>query len=153
MVDVDLSALSRSLFVASIGEVSNNDLQIVVVEGMAAEQPTETLLGPALAVKPVGRAFELTWWGYVAYGVRNESYFKRETSEEASAGPFGEREGSAYLRYVSESTFASDDYPGPLRHWFLYTEWHCIDVVATDPPKVREITTDEVQWTLVDQQG
>ena len=137
---------------ASIREPSNNDLRIVVVEGKVERDPIETDVGPGFPVAPdkTSRAFAITWWAYVAYSVRNESYWREEVGTIADGSPFGIRENSAFLKYVAETTFASDDYPGPLVHTFLHTEWHCIDVVGVGSPEVTEISASQVVWDLVD---
>ncbi|WP_221227158.1 hypothetical protein, partial [Novosphingobium sediminicola] len=46
------------------------------------------------------------------------------------------RSNSAFFRYVSATTFADDEYPGPLEHWSLTTLNHCVDVVSVGPPRV-----------------
>lgn len=137
---------ARSLFVASLSEVSNNDLRVIVVEGVVAEVTVETPLGEAFPVRPEGRAFEITWWDYVAYSVVAESWAKPD-----HAGPsvrFGERKDSAYLRYILDSTWAQTDWPGPLSHWFIHTEFHSISVVSSNPPEIRELAADAVEWGL-----
>jgi hypothetical protein len=151
--EVSLPRLDH-MFVASISEVSNNDLRVVVVEGRRNQTPTETEMGLAFPVKPdeTCRAFRITWWGYVAYAVRNESYFRREEGE-PDYRPLGVRTESAFLRYVAQTTFASDDYPGQLAHWVLYTEWHCIDVVSNIAPEVEEIPYAEIVWGLGERGG
>lgn len=137
------------VLVAAIREGSNNDLSVVVVEGKAGE-PVPTMFGPASPIGPqkTSRAFALTWWEYVAYGVRNESFFKWEDGETLQSRWFGTRTDSAYLRYVADSTFATDHYPGGLTHWFLYGSHHCIDVVATQPPEIVEVPIDQVCWGI-----
>jgi len=149
-----LSSLLKTtnLFVAAIGEPSNNDLRVVVVEGKRQSAPTDVPVSGAVPVEPdeTSRAFEITWWGYVAYSVRNESYWRQENGESVDGSQVGSRGNSAFLKYVSETTFANADYPGPLVHWFLYTEWHCIDVVSVDAPEVKEIPGSQVVCGLGD---
>ena len=143
-----------NVVVASISEISNNDLRVVVVESRRGEALIETEVGPAFPVSPdeTCRAFMITWWDYVAYVVRNESYFRREEGE-PDYQPLGVRTDSALLRYVAQTTFASDDYPGPLSHWVLYTEWHCIDVVSSIAPEVEEILYADIVWGLGERGG
>lgn len=139
-----------SLILARINEPSTNDLSLIVVEAKSQSAAVETTLGPAHPVLPdaSSRGFELTWWKYVAYAIRNESYWKQEQGEPSPSGRFGTRSDSAFLAYVSASTFATDAYPGPLAHWFLNTEWHCVDVVSDTGPEVRELSSDELTQTL-----
>lgn len=98
-----------------------------------------TELGEAFRVAPdqTSRVFELIWRGYVAYCVRNESYFRPEDGEMIGPDRLQVRSNTAFLAYVAATTFAADDFPGPLTHWALYMDWHCIDVVSVEPPEVR----------------
>src|SRR5690606_21028849 len=123
---------------------STNDLRLVVVEAKPQGVSVETSLGLAHPVlsDASSRGFELTWWKYVAYAVRNESYWKQEPAEPSPSGLFGSRPDSSFLTYVSASSFATDDYSGTLAHWFLNTEWHCVDVVSDTATEIRELTTE-----------
>lgn len=146
---LDLPAGS-TLLLAEISEPSNNDLKVIVVEATPNGPAVETEVGLATSVGPTtsSRAFEFTWWRYVAYGVRNESYFRAEAGEQLGERLFGTRLDTAFLNYVRATTFASDDFPGPLKHWYLYTGWHCIDVISDTAPDIRELSTDQVQQVI-----
>ena len=140
-------APGSSLLRSAIGEPSTNDLRLVVLEARPQADPVETSIGPARPIVPdaSSRGFELIWWRYVAYAVRNESYARREEGQPVGTGPVGMREASAFLRYVQAATIATDGYPGSLMHWFVDTEWQCIDVVSDSPPDIRELTASEVE--------
>lgn len=135
-----------SLLLVRVGEPSTNDLRLVLLEMKRQTVVVDTELGPANPVEPdeTSRAFELTWWRYVAYSIRNESFYQPEEGQPSPEGLIGTREASAYLAYVSATTFASNDYPGPLTHWFVNAEWHCIDVVSDSAPEVRELDPEQV---------
>ncbi|MDQ0462497.1 hypothetical protein QO010_000245 [Caulobacter ginsengisoli] len=132
-----------SLLLEDIGEPAENDLRIVVVEAKPGA-PEMTEVGEARPVKPdeTSRRFELIWYCYVAYVVRNESY-ARVDGEALGDDRLQIRTNSAFLAYVAAATLATDDYPGPLTHWSLYTEWQCIDVVSVDPPEIRLLPASE----------
>jgi hypothetical protein len=134
-----------SLWMCAIGEPRNNDLRVIVMEAKRGREPVRTVLGPATPISPddTSRAYEIIWSDYVAYNVRNERYFQPEPGEVLGGAPLAVRTSSAYLAYVSASTFATDDYPGVLTHWRLYLEWHCLDVVGVDPPNVRLMSAAE----------
>jgi hypothetical protein len=104
----------------------------------------------ATRVRPAAgaRAFEITWYAYVAYSVLNESYSRAEEGEQPGPRHLATRKNSAFLSYVTATTFAKDDFPGPLIHWSLYTDWHCIDVVGVDAPEVRQLEPPEVAALL-----
>jgi hypothetical protein len=136
-----------NLFLAEIGEASNNDLRVVVVLGRASETAVETEVGPAFPVvtDDGSQAFELIWWDYVAYSVLNESYAIPDDDQTIGTRRFGRKTNSAYLAYVAASTWATDEHPGKLAHWYLNTEWHCLDVVCVGPPELRELTVHEAR--------
>lgn len=135
-----------SLSLVEISEPRNNDLHIVVAEVGPSAHEEMTQLGLARRVGPFegSRTFELTWYCYVAYSIRNESY----VIGEPDSPDLRERAETAFGAFVKATTFASDEYPGPLTHWSLYTNWHCIDVISVDPPEIRQLdSTDATPGT------
>lgn len=131
-----------NLYLTSIGEPRENQLRIVVTEGVLGE-PTKIDIdgidlgeGQPIVMTDESRSFELYWDNYVAYAVRNESFWKGEEGELPRDRMLERRIGSAFFRYVSETTFADNFYPGPLEHWSLTTLNHCVDVVSVGPPSV-----------------
>lgn len=136
-----------SLLLVDIGEAGTNDLRLNVLEARPGPDLFETEVGLATPIRPDenSRGYELTWYGYVAYSVRNESYFRAEAEEpEAKLDRLVVRKRSAYMDYLAAATIATNDYPGELTHWSLYTEWHCIDVVSVEPPELRELSKSEI---------
>jgi hypothetical protein len=140
---------SLNLFVIEIGEPSQNELRVVLAEAELGEVEPLTFHdvdmgeGRSMIITDRSRHFELTWDGYVAYAVRNESYWKAEVGEPAFKSHLTSRVNSAFLQYVSATTFADDDYPGPLQHWALTSHTHCIDVVSVQPPRVVRMATKQ----------
>lgn len=129
-------------YITEIGEPAENRLRIVVAEGLLGKSAKIDIEGVDLGegrpilVTDESRSYELHWDNYVAYSVRNESFWKEEKSELPRSGMLERRFNSAFFRYVSETTFADDEYPGPLEHWSLTTLNHCVDVVSVGPPRV-----------------
>jgi len=140
---------SRNLYMTEIGEPFDNQLRIIIREGRLGE-PT-VIDDPFFNVdnvRPIevtdkSPAWELYWSNYVAYVVRNESYWAREEGEPDFSGHLSRRFDSAFFRYISSTTFATDDYPGPLEHWALTTLNHCLDVISTEPPEIRSLSAAE----------
>ena len=129
-------------YLTDIGEPAANRLRIVVAEGLLGELAKIDIDGVDLGkgrpflVTNESRSYELRWDNYVAYAVRNESFWKGENYELPRSSMLERRLNSAFFRYVSETTFADDEYPGPLEHWSLTTLNHCVDVVSVGPPRV-----------------
>jgi hypothetical protein len=137
-----------NLYLTDIGEPLDGELRIVVVEGLLGDSSTITLagvdLGEGCPIEVTGesRHFELRWNDYVAYVVRNESFCAAEPWEPPMVNHLERRFDSAFLKFVSTTTFADDDYPGPLQHWALTTLNHCVDVVSVQPPQVQQVAAD-----------
>jgi hypothetical protein len=142
-----------NLYLTDIGEPSSNRLRIVVGEGLlgAPERINETGIdlgeGRPIILTPESRFFELHWEDYVAYAVRNESFWAAEPNEPPFTKHLCRRFDSAFLQFVSTTTFADDDYPGPLQHWALSTLNHCVDVVSVRPPKVNSVAAQPMDLT------
>lgn len=136
------------LYVTEIGEPSENQLRIVVAEGLLGE-PTQIDIdgidlgeGRPILVTDRSRSFELRWDNYVAYAVRNESFWKAEDDELPRRKMLERRFDTAFFTYVSATTFADDEYPGPLEHWSLTSLNHSVDVVSVGPPRVIPSTPE-----------
>jgi hypothetical protein len=138
------------LYLRRMYEPQDNALTIVVDEAAAGPEgdieilPGEVLSGsrPILAMQGL-RSFELTWTSYVAYAVRDESYCVQDTTESWVGRHLCRYAKSHFLKYVEDATIASDEYPGPLRHWGVICLNHVIDVVSTSDPVVRLLNPGE----------
>lgn len=134
-----------NLYLTEIGEPSDNRLRILVSEGIVG-QPSPIKFGDVdlgegrpIEMTVESRHFELSWDYYVAYAVRNESFCTAEPQESQMINQLHRRFDSAFLEFVSATTFANGDYPGPLQHWALSTLNHCVDVVSVQPPRVQQV--------------
>ena len=83
------------------------------------------------------RTFALTWPSYVAYAVSNDSYALPVNAKEDADKYVRRLEGSAFLRYIGETTWWSDETYGPRRHWIVGCEHHLIDIVSADDPNIE----------------
>jgi hypothetical protein len=140
---------SINLYVTHLSEPAENELRIVVTEGVLGKQAAIEFAGHDLGEgRPIeitneSRSFEIKWDSYVAYAVRNESYWKEEDGELPLGDHLYRRYASAFERYVTETTFADDEYPGPLEHWSLDTLNHIVDVIGVDAPRVTKLHSAE----------
>ena len=138
------------LYLTDISEPEDNTLRIVLVEAVLG-QATALEIGEAeienvhpMEIGGMSRVIEVYWPSYVAYSMRNESYWDKEVGEPDFKSHLYTRSNSAFLNYVLATTFATDDYPGPFEHWGLDTLNHCLAVVSTDRPRIRQLTLAEV---------
>lgn len=82
--------------------------------------------------------YEIVFDDYIAYAVINESYAGSidEKYEGRLARVYSE---SAFLNYIGQGTFATNEYPGPFVHYGFCCLNQIIDVVSVDPPAIRLI--------------
>ncbi|MCB2387447.1 hypothetical protein [Thalassolituus alkanivorans] len=82
--------------------------------------------------------YEIVFDDYIAYAVTNESYDGgiEEKFEGRLARIYSE---SAFLNYIGQGTFATEDYPGPFVHYGFCCLNQIIDVVSERPPTVKLI--------------
>jgi hypothetical protein len=138
----------RSFFLGQISEPFTNGLRLVLLEGAAegpVVEPTDGIGIPGREILPLPQADAVViyWGSYVGYAVRNESY-AAEKGVPNVEHMLVERDVSAFRDFVSHATWATDDYPGKLRHFEVICEHHVIDVISTEVPEVaREAVTAE----------
>ena len=137
------------LWLVEYCEPRANDLCVTLIEAKTGKEAIDTELGTAFPVRPDqrSRVFRVTWFNYVAFLVRNESYATPDSDTPRGCG-LGKLERSPFREYVAATTFASDDYPGPLTHWYLTTEWHCFDVIAADDPEIAQLDAAEASLII-----
>jgi len=136
----------KYLFLREISEPQENRIRLLVEEaGAIGEKVSLNLPGTVITDwRPIeatadSRLFELVWNFYVAYSVRNESFVARDGSETFSGRLFNVYSRSHFLDYVSTATFARKEHPGPLHHFGVNCLNHIIDVISTEPPKIRQL--------------
>ena len=79
------------------------------------------------------------WEHYVAYCVLNESFASPPNDEDVYTGKsFRIYSKSGFRQYISRSTFATEEYPGPMQHYEVCCQDHVINVISTQPPTVTQ---------------
>ena len=103
------------LYLTEIGEPLDNHLRVVVRQASLGK--STIIDDPFFKIENVrlievpgqSAAWEFYWANYVAYGVRNESYWAAEDREPDFTGHLSRRFDSAFFQYVASTTFADDD--------------------------------------------
>jgi len=135
----------KYLYLREIGEPVDNSLRLLIEEAKADGPPEDCELLPGKVISGLRsiesdetcRMFEILWPSYVAYSVRNESFTQIDNDEIWTGRLFCEFSKSHFLDYVVRATFASADYPGPLRHWGINCLNHVVDVVSSVEPQIQ----------------
>ncbi|WP_232289113.1 hypothetical protein [Paenibacillus sp. Aloe-11] len=79
---------------------------------------------------------------YIGYSVRNESYTVWDDYEQFDGKIFRVYSKSRYLDFIKISTIATDDYPGPYKHYGISCSNHIIDIVSTSDPIITEVARE-----------
>jgi hypothetical protein len=115
----------------------------VVPEISSVEEPVEAVREILRESKPIAvtensARYEIVFDDYIAYAVTNESYAGgiEEKFEGRLARVYSK---SAFLNYIGQGTFATEDYPGPFVHYGFCCLNQIIDIVSEKPPIVKLI--------------
>jgi hypothetical protein len=134
----------KYLYLVEMTEPADNMLKLQLAEAAAA--PSEDisigeikLKGSQLVVTADCAIYEVTFHNYIAYSVRNESYTTRDEEEQFEGRLFCMYTRSKFLDYVRTSTFASDEFPGPFKHFGFNCLNHIIDVASMESPEIVEL--------------
>jgi len=154
MADIDAC---KFLYLAEAVGAPGNSLRLVLDEASAGPKPTSYAsvldgfpAGDRAAIATVlsgsspiehssdDRTFEVTWEGYVAFAITDETFALGESGSPADGSSlFEEFRESKFLDYIASSTH--NHFKEERRHWSIYCLNHCIDVVSTTPPTIRLI--------------
>lgn len=144
----ELMAFQGFIYLNQIWEPRDNHLSLYINRCKISETAEDMELGGVVLNT---RSFEVDkalpmlridfdW--YIAYSVRNEGYTVKDEYEVAVGTAFQIYTKSRYLDFIDLSTIASDDHPGPFKHYGINALNHIIDIVSTEPPTIIEVQRD-----------
>jgi hypothetical protein len=126
--------------------MGRGSLRVAVAEGLPAGPPASIEVGGAIIPNctPIettdeSRVFEIVWRHYVGYTVLNESYADVSDEECFEGTRFRIYSKSHFIDYMFRATFASDEHPGPTRHYCVACEDHILHVLSVDAPAVQRV--------------
>jgi hypothetical protein len=135
----------RYLYLTGASEPKDNALKLVIAEAKLSDSRETIRIGSlelegaaAIEVMEDSSIYEIVFDEYIAFSVRNESYSQLDDEEEFEGRLACVYSKSKFLDYVRASTFASDDYPGPFKHYGFNCLNHIVDIVSATPPKIVE---------------
>lgn len=139
----------RYLYLIEICEPEDNVLKLTLAEAKVSGSRENIVIGGVeikdtapIVVAEDSSVYEVIFDQYIAYSVRNESYTHLDKEEEFEGRLACIYTKSRFLDYVSVSTFASDDFPGPFKHYGFNCLNHIVDIVSTSPPKRVELRSN-----------
>ncbi|MEO2259653.1 hypothetical protein ABGV43_22430 [Paenibacillus amylolyticus] len=80
---------------------------------------------------------EVEFESYIGFSIRNEIYTMWDKYEDFEGKIFRIFKKSRYLDLIKLSTFATEDYPGPYRHYGIAGLNHIVDIVSIEDPEIR----------------
>lgn len=129
----------KQLLTGMIEPINERLLHVSIAEAVAQEEPS-TVGGISgahlLEIKPESEVFGLTFFQFVTYAVTEEMYAQHSDEQVSEGGWLRIYSKSFFLDFVSKSTWATSDLPGPLVHYQINTLDHTIDVVSSNPPEI-----------------
>jgi hypothetical protein len=133
----------RYFFLESI-HTDENVVTIYLKVGKEGDPEDLTLNGVTLrGTKPViedeDLQIEVVFPSFIAYNVLWESFSVWSDYDIFEGRNIREYSKSRYMEYVRDDTIATDEWPGKLRHFGFCCEWHVIDIISIDEPKIRMI--------------
>jgi len=140
----------RYLYLTGICEPEDNFLKLMIAEAKVSGSREDIRIGSLelkdtapIIVTEDSSIYEIIFDQYIAYSVRNESYYTQTDEEEEFEGRLAcIYTKSKFLDYVRASAFASDDYPGTFKHYGFNCLNHIVDIVSTSPPKIVELRSN-----------
>lgn len=136
------------LFLQYVSEPEVNLLALIVEEGMLSGNIESTEITrdvQRIVSAPYCRSYEILWENYVSYNIMNESYGIVAHDQIYEGKKWRIYSKSEYMNFIKKTSFASEEYPGPLTHWCILTEHHLIDVISWKEPKIRLLEPDEIK--------
>jgi len=76
---------------------------------------------------------------YIGYSILNECFISADEYEEFEGKVFRIYSKSRYLDFIRVGTFASEDYPGPFKHYEMACLNHIVDVVSVSEPDIKKV--------------
>jgi hypothetical protein len=135
----------RYLYLTGASEPKDNALKLVIAEAKVSDSRETIRIGSlqledaaAIEVAEDSSIYEIVFDEYIAFSVRNESYTQLDDYEVFEGRLACIYSKSKFLDYVRASTIASDDYPGPFKHYGFNCLNHIVDIVSATPPKIVE---------------
>jgi hypothetical protein len=134
----------KYLYLVEITEPADNMLKLKLAEAAAAPAEDTSINGiklkaSELTVTADCAIYEVIFNNYIAYSVRNEAYTTRDEEEEFEGRLFCTYTRSKFLDYVQTATFASDQFPGPWKHFGFNCLNHIIDAASMEAPEIVDL--------------
>jgi hypothetical protein len=136
----------KNIYFEQIYEPEENTLRLLFSRSRTSETPETIKIGEieindtySIDVDESLPLIQLDFEWYIGYSIRNESYTSWDDYEEFEGNTFRIYSKSRYLDFIKVGTFATDNYPGPYKHYGITCLKHVVDVVSVSVPIIKEV--------------
>lgn len=143
----DIINSHKYIYLGEMGEPEDNALVFQIEEAMSSEsKETLNVSGTkitglsAIEITKDCSIYQVVFPSYIAYSIRDESYAIEDDYEVFEGRLACIYSRSHYLDYISKSTFACNDHPGPFLNYGFNCLNHIVDVVSSEPPTIELVS-------------
>lgn len=136
----------KDIYLEQIFEPEENTLRLLFSRSRTSETPETITIGEieiedtySIDVDETLPFIQMDFEWYIGYSVRNESYTSWDDYEKFEGKIFKIYSKSRYLDFIKVGTFASEDYPGPFKHYGISCLNHVVDVASVSEPIIKEV--------------
>jgi len=136
----------KDIFFVGHTEPSVDSLRLFFGRSMTSEVPEPLIIGNtnfgdsySINIDENSPIIQIDFDSYIGYSILNESFTVWDEYEEFTGKIFRIYTKSRYLDFISNGTFASEDFPGPFKHYGVSCLDHIVDVVSVSEPIVKEV--------------
>lgn len=136
----------KNIFFLGLNEPNCNSLSLFFSRSKVSDIAEPLIIGDknlgdsySVDVDDQTPVFQIDFESYIGYSVLYESFTSWDDYQVFSGNAFRIYTKSRYLDFISVGTFASDDHPGPYKHYGIVCFDHIIDIVSCNNPIVNEI--------------
>ncbi len=136
----------KDIYFEQIYEPEENTLRLLFSRSRTSEIPELITVGQieindtySIDIDETLPLIQMDFESYIGYSIRNESYTSWDKYEAFEGKIFRIYSKSRYLDFIKEGTFATEDYPGPFKHYGIACLNHVVDVVSVSVPVIKEV--------------
>lgn len=140
-VAVEINNCKR-LLTKLIEPINQRLLTVSIADAVAQEEATSVggISGvQPLEIKPESDVFRLSFVDFISYAVTEEMYAQYSDGQVSEGEWLRIYSKSFFLDFVSKTTWATSEFPGPLVHFQINTLDHTIDIVTSKPPEIVRV--------------
>ena len=139
----DIINKHKYIYLGELVEPEDNCLAFKIQEASVSENEetldisgTEIRGFSAIEVTENSNIYQVVFPSYIAYSIRDESFALPDDYEAFEGRLVCIYSKSHSLDYISKSTFASEDHPGPYLNYGFNCLNHIIDAVSSEAPSI-----------------